>query len=165
MFGAVKGFRFCVRLTLRGIDMAYIRELKVTYKRKRVDDDLLGNPVQSPKQVYDLFKDMQDETKEKVVVLHLNPQLEILSYEVAALGTAHRALIDPVEIFRNAILARASSLIVVHNHPSGNCQPSQHDFGISERLNELGKLHEILLQDFIVIGFESFYSFKNEGCL
>ncbi|MDP9974650.1 hypothetical protein J2W39_005920 [Variovorax paradoxus] len=66
--------------------MAYLKELKVTFTRKRVDDDLLNKPVESPAQVFALFKDMQDETKEKVVVLHLNSQLEILSYKLAAIG-------------------------------------------------------------------------------
>ena len=76
--------------------MAYLKELKTTYSRKRVDDDLLNKPVESPDQVYDLFRGMQDETKEKVVCLHLNPQLEVLSYEVVAIGTAHHVLVDAV---------------------------------------------------------------------
>lgn len=143
--------------------MAYLKELKVTFTRKRVDDDLLNKPVENPRQVYELFKDMQDETKEKVVVLHLNPQLEVLSYEVASMGTAHHAVLEPVEIFRNAILARASTLIVVHNHPSGSCNPSQADIDVALRMNELGKLHNMLLQDFIIIGYGEFHSFREHG--
>jgi len=145
--------------------MAYLRELKVTYTRKRVEDDLLNRPVTKPQQVYDLFKDMQDETKEKVVILHLNPQLEVLSYEVAAIGTAEAALVDAIGVYRNAILARASSLIVVHNHPSGNCDPSPADRKIADRLDELGRIHEMPVQDFIIIGFEKFCSFRTLGCL
>jgi len=143
--------------------MAYLKELKVTFTRKRVDDDLLNRPVENPRQVYDLFKDMQDETKEKVVVLHLNPQLEILSYEVASIGTGHRALLEPVEIFRNAILARAATLIVVHNHPSGSCEPSKADIDVAARMHQLGELHNMLLQDFIIIGDGEFYSFREHG--
>jgi DNA repair protein RadC len=143
--------------------MAYLKELKVTFTRKRVDDDLLNKPVENPRHVYELFKDMQDETKEKVVVLHLNPQLEVLSYEVASMGTAHHAVLEPVEIFRNAMLARAATLIVVHNHPSGTCQPSQADIDVALRMHELGKLHNMLLQDFIIIGYGEFYSFREHG--
>jgi DNA repair protein RadC len=54
----------------KDLKMAYLNELKVTFTRKRADDDLLGKPVDSPEQVYALFKDMHNETKEKVVVLH-----------------------------------------------------------------------------------------------
>ncbi|VTU13937.1 DNA repair protein RadC [Variovorax sp. SRS16] len=143
--------------------MAYLKELKVTYTRKRVDDDLLNKPIESPAQVYELFKDMQDETKEKVVILHLNPQLEVLSYEVASIGTATRVPMEPIEIYRNAILARASSLVVVHNHPSGSCEPSNADIAAAAKLKELGDIHGLPLQDFIVIGFERFYSFRENG--
>jgi DNA repair protein RadC len=143
--------------------MAYLKELKVTFTRRRVDDDLLNGPVESPRQVYELFRNMQDETKEKVIVLHLNPQLEVLSYEVAAIGTGRGALIEPVEIFRNAILARATTIIVVHNHPSGHCQPSVADIETADRLHALGELHQLLLQDFIIIGDGEFYSFREHS--
>ena len=145
------------------LKMAYLKELKVTYTRKRVDDDLLNKPVESPEQVFSLFKDMQDETKEKVVVLHLNPQLEILSYELAAIGTGTQTLMDPVELYRNAMLARAHSLIVVHNHPYGTCKPSQADIEIAERLVEVGTLLGMPLQDFIIIGDGAYTSFREEG--
>lgn len=145
--------------------MAYLKELKVTFTRRRVDDDLLNKPVENPLQVYELFKDMQDETKEKVVVLHLNPQLEILSYEVASMGTAHHAVLEPVEIFRNAMLARASTLVVVHNHPSGTCKPSKADIAVALRMKELGTLHDMVLQDFIIIGYGEFYSFRDQGLI
>lgn len=142
--------------------MAYLKELKITFTRKRVDDDLLNKPVDSPEQVFALFKDMQNETKEKVVVLHLNPQLQVLSYEVASIGTGTAALISPVELYRNAMLARASSMIVVHNHPSGNCQPSANDEKTAARLHELGEIHDIPLQDFIIIGDDKYLSFKEQ---
>lgn len=143
--------------------MAYIKELKVTFERKRVDDDYLKTPVESSIRVYELFGHLQDEAKEKVIVMHLNPQLEILSYEVAAIGTAHRALIDAVEIYRNAMLARASRLIVVHNHPSGDPEPSQADHASAKKLKELGEIHEMKLQDFVIIGEKRYFSFSDEG--
>src|SRR5690606_15997418 len=142
-----------------------LRELKVTYRRKRVDDDLLNKPVTSPEQVYSLFKDMQDETKEKVVILHLNPQLEVLSYEVASIGTAEKSLVDAAEVYRNAMLARASSIIVVHNHPSGHCDPSPEDRRIARKLVEVASITEIPVQDFIIIGFEKYCSFRKLGYL
>jgi DNA repair protein RadC len=146
-----------------GNAMAYLKELKVTFTRKRVDDDLLDKPVESPEQVYALFKDMQNETKEKVVVLHLNPQLEILSYEIAAIGTGTQTLMDPVELYRNAMLARAHSLIVVHNHPSGTCRASDADIEIAARLVDVGTLLGMPLQDFIIIGDGGFASFREQG--
>ncbi|MDQ0044923.1 DNA repair protein RadC [Variovorax boronicumulans] len=95
-------------------------------------------------------------------MLHLNPQLEILSYEVAAIGSATATLMEPVEIYRNAMLARASSLIVVHNHPSGHCKPSEADISIAMKLHELGVIHGMPLQDFIIIGDGTYGSFRED---
>jgi DNA repair protein RadC len=77
--------------------MAYIRELKITYERKRVDDDLLHGPVESAEHVYRLFKEMEAEAREKIVCLHLNPQLEVLSFEVVAIGTTDMLLAIPLK--------------------------------------------------------------------
>lgn len=143
--------------------MAYVKELKVTYEVKRVDDDLLNKSVESAKDVFAIFRDMQDETKEKVVVLHLNPQLEVLSYEISAMGAPGSSLINPVEVYRNAMLARAHSIIVAFNHVSGNSEPSGDDTDKVARLHELGLIHNIALQDFIIIGYQQFYSYLEQG--
>lgn len=145
--------------------MAYLKELKVTFTRRQVDDDLLNKPAQSPEQVHALFKYLQDEPKQKVVVLHLNSQMEILSYETAAIGIASSIVLEPAELYRNAILAMANSLIVVANHPCGNCTPSMDDKVLAERLFSIGRLLEIPLQDFIVIGEEKYGSFREIGLL
>lgn len=138
--------------------MAYIKELKVTYSRKRVDDDLLNKCVDSPEHVYKLFEYMQDEAREKVVCLHLNPGLEVLSYEVVAIGTAHNALADAASIYRGAIVTAASSIIIVHNHPFGSCAPSRQDKEFAKKMSQLGGLHDIDLEDFIIIGEDGYYS-------
>ena len=142
--------------------MAYLKELKVTFTRRQVDDDLINKPAQSPEQVYALFKHLQDELKIKVVVLYLNPQLEILSYETAAIGGASTVVLEPVELYRNAILAAANSLIVVENHPWGDCKPTMDDMVLAERLVAIGTLLGIPLQDFIVIGDAGYSSFRED---
>jgi DNA repair protein RadC len=143
--------------------VAYIREAKITYVRKRVKDDLLKKPVQSSRQVFDLFRNMQNEAKEKVICLHLNPQLEILSYELVAIGGAHRVFINPVEIYRVAIISLAHSIVLVHNHPSGHCKPSKEDRKTAKAIREMGRIHSIPLQDFLIIGDGDYYSFHDEG--
>lgn len=61
--------------------MPYLKELKITYQRRRVKDGLINQPVKSSKQVYEQFKWMKNETRETAICLHLSPQLRILSYE------------------------------------------------------------------------------------
>lgn len=143
--------------------MAYIRELKLTYERKRIDDDLLGKPVESAEQVYRLFKEMENEAREKIVCLHLNPQLDILSFEVVAVGTDRYVVTDSVEVFRSAIVVRASKIIVIHNHPLGSPEPSARDLQGAREMYKLGKLHRISLLDFIIIGENGYRSLEEMG--
>jgi DNA repair protein RadC len=140
-----------------------LTELRLTYRRKKVKDDLLSRKITSPRQVYQLFKDMQDETKEKLVCLHLSHQKEILSYEVVAIGTAHSIVVDAAGIFRAAILTGAASIIVVHNHPLGTRAMSPEDKQTIVRLTESGKILGIPLLDFIVIGEDGYTSFDDLG--
>ena len=145
--------------------MAYIKELQLTYRRKRVDDDLLKSPVESADHAYLLFREMQNDAREKIVCLHMNPSLEVLSYEVVAMGTDHYVISDPVEVFRSAIVVRASKIIVLHNHPLGSAEPSQKDIDGARRMKELGDLHRIPLVDFIVIGDSGYVSLEERGLL
>ncbi len=142
--------------------MAYLKKLKVTYTRKRVKDDLLQKPVKNPKKVYELFKEMENETREKVVCLHLNHQLEILSYEVVGMGSNKRVLLDVQGIYRGALVSLASSIIIVHNHPNGSCEPSKQDEMAYESLLEPSGFMDIPMQDFIIIGDGGYYSFDEK---
>ncbi len=144
--------------------MAYLKELRAKYVRKRVDDDLLKKPVETAKQVYRLFKDMEDTAREKVICLHLNAKLEVMSYEVIAIGTIDRVLMDPRELFASALLARAHSMIVVHNHPSGDSDPTPEDKVIAETLAEYAPKITPLL-DFIIIGDQDYFSFHEKNLL
>lgn len=143
--------------------MAYIRELKLTYERKRVDEDLLKAPVETAEQVYRLFKEMENEAREKIVCLHLNPQLEVLSFEVVAIGTDRYVVTDPVEVFRSAIIVRASKIVVIHNHPLGSPEPSPRDIQGAQEMYKLGEIHRIRLVDFIVIGENGYRSLDAMG--
>jgi DNA repair protein RadC len=129
-----------------------------------VADDLLKKPVTTSKQVYELFKEMENEAREKVVCLHLSPQLEILSYELVGMGSAHQVLFDVSELFRGAVVAAARTITVVHNHPSGSLKPSVQDEMAVTELRKAAELLRIPLTDFIIIG-DGYYSFNEEGRL
>ena len=145
--------------------MAYLKELTLTYKRKRVDDDLLNKPVKTAKQVYKLFKEMENEAREKLVVLHLNPQLEILSYEVAALWAWNSAILDIAWIYRGILLSWASSVVVVHNHPLWNSKPSKLDLKSYNALVAWGEPYAIKVLDFIIIWEDWYFSFDENAMI
>ena len=78
-------------------------------------------------------------------------------------GTANSSLISPREIFLEALRVRAVSLILVHNHPSGDPEPSREDLLVTERIRRAGELLDISVADHIIIGDNCFISFKERG--
>jgi len=138
--------------------MEEIGELKLSYERKRVEGDLLSGSAESPEYVYRLFKEMENEVREKVVCLHLTDKYEILSFEVVSIGTQTYAIADPVEILRGAVLVRAKKIIVIHNHPSGSAEPSAADIKGAKQLKEKGAVLNIDLRDELIIGESGFVS-------
>ena len=145
--------------------MGYIKELKAAFKRKRVDDDLLGIPVESAEHAYKLFKDMEDEAKEKLICLHLTEKYEIISFEVVAIGTSKYVITAPEEIIRSASLIRAKRIILLHNHPGGSPEPSAKDIEAAKALKKVAEAMKISLQDIIVIGEDSFVSLRTRSLI
>ena len=79
------------------------------------------------------------------------------------MGTMNRSIVHPREIFKYAYLNSASSIICVHNHPSGNIKPSREDIRLTESLVELGKVNAIPIVDHLIIGDSNYYSFYEDG--
>lgn len=99
--------------------------------------------------------------KEYLLVCCLDGKAQPISMEVAAIGIVNQCLVGVREVFKNAILSNAVSIIVFHNHPSGDSRPSSSDFDISKKLREAGKLLDIEVLDHIVLGDEEFHSIAN----
>ena len=88
---------------------------------------------------------------------------KIIKDEVISIGTLNSSLVHPREVFKEAIKNSASSVIFIHNHPSGNVNPSKEDFDLTNRLKEVGKLVGIEVMDHIIIGKNTHYSFTSES--
>jgi DNA repair protein RadC len=142
-----------------------LREMHVIYKRKRVKDPAANAKITGPEMVAKLFQDMQDETKEKLVVVNLDGAGKILGYEVVAIGSTNACAARPAEVFSSSVIVRATGVIVIHNHPSGEVEPSRADAEFTKKLLDGAETLEIRLIDHIIIGFEGFYSFASESKL
>lgn len=140
-------------------------ELTAVYQKTWINDDLIQQSANSSERIYSLFKYLENETREKVICIHLNSALEILSYEVVAIGTAQRSLLDMAGLFRGILLSGASRFVIVHNHPLGSASPSQSDKKIADRIQEAGALHDMPMIDFMIIGENGYYSFDEAGLL
>lgn len=100
--------------------------------------------------------------KEFFHVIYLNNQNMILGYEVIGEGGITGVVADVRLIFSGALLSGATSIIVTHNHPSGNLKASQQDINITKRIKEIGALMEIPLLDHIITTEDSYMSFADE---
>lgn|SRR3990167_3286729 len=104
---------------------------------------------------------------EEFLVIYLNKANRSLGWIRNSSGGITGTVVDPKLIFISAILSGASGIICIHNHPSGNIEPSQADIDITKRLKEVGKLLDItIIENLIISGnLDDYYSFANEGIL
>jgi len=100
--------------------------------------------------------------QEHFICLYLNIKSEIIKKETIFIGTISQTLIHPREIFKMAIKLSASSIIFVHNHPTGDSNPSKADLLVTNKLMDISKIIGIEVVDHIIIGKNEFYSIKNQ---
>ncbi len=116
--------------------------------------------ITSPQDVADIFIPLlRDETVEKFCVVCLNSANKIIRYEVISVGNLNSSVVHPREIFKAAIENNSASIILIHNHPSGNPEPSSEDISITKKVVESGKIMDIPVFDHIIIAGNGFTSF------
>jgi DNA repair protein RadC len=122
-----------------------------------------GKVIRTAKDVYDYcHPKLNGKDKEYFMILHLNTKNKVIKDEIVSVGTLNSSIIHPREVFKSAIKESANSVILVHNHPSGDVQPSREDVQITERLFKAGELLSIKVLDHVIVGSEGFYSFKDQ---
>lgn len=129
---------------------------------KRINSKVntLTTKITSPVEVYNYFKNYFIGIKqEEFHCIYLDNSKKIIKSKLLFKGTVNRSLIHPREIFKEAYLACASSIICIHNHPSGNITPSKDDIEVTKKIKEIGNSFDIKLLDHIIIGNDNFYSF------
>lgn len=121
--------------------------------------------IKSPYDVQEACKDMRYLKKEHFRIILLNTKNHIIAMDDVSVGTLNASLVHPREVFSLAVKKVAASVILVHNHPSGDPAPSQEDLQITKRLVDAGNIIGIKVIDHIVIGDSVFYSFNEHGNL
>lgn len=117
-----------------------------------------------PPDIYESFKWLKDEPKEHFITLHLDGSSKLICIDIVSIGLCNRSLVHPREVFQSALLSSACSLILLHNHPSGEVAPSTEDFGVTKQIKEVGQVMGIKVLDHIIIG-DGYYSFLEHGQL
>ena len=135
--------------------------------RRRKETDPEEKPkISSSRDAFDLLKsDLMDLPKEEFWVLCLNRANRLMKKKRVSEGGVSGTVADPKIIFKLALDELASGIIVAHNHPSGNLQPSQNDIDLTKKLKEAGKFLEISLLDHVIVANQKYLSFADEGML
>ena len=105
------------------------------------------------------------ENREHFCTILLNVKNHILSWETISIGSATASVVHPREVFKPAIIKGAVSIILVHNHPSGDTSPSKEDIEVTARMVQVGKVMDIPVLDHIIVGGDKFVSLKEKGVI
>ena len=148
-------------------NVSLLNEIAIRYEvETRPERSPEAEQISTSKQVFDLLRaEMSPLAQEQVRVLLLDRQLRVVGQRTIYQGNAYSALVRPAEVFRPAVVESVPSIIIAHNHPSGDATPSQNDIDLTKDLVEVGKLLGVELLDHIVIGDGTFASIKNGGFL
>ena len=134
------------------VKIKMVKESSVKYENRR---------IKNPWDAYKIFNDyIDDSNKEMFVLMCLNNKNEPTHISTISIGSINESIATPAEVFKVALLSNANKIMICHNHPSGDPQPSESDRNITERLHDSGDIMGIKLLDHIIIGDDVYYSFK-----
>ena len=133
------------------------------YAKEKIPKKILLN---SPQAVTNYLREkLGREKKEYFVILLLDSRNNLIKDTIVSIGTLNANLVHPREVFKEAVDNRAASIIIAHNHPSGDPEPSEDDLEITKRLVESGKILGVEVVDHIIITKTGFISFKEKNLL
>lgn len=140
-----------------------IYESSVTYRK--VGEVPMAKTIDGPGSIMDYMRGAFKAfpLQEQVWVLPMSRKNHIMCREMVGLGTATACLVSPSVIFRPVIMQGAPAMAVVHNHPSGDPQPSGADMEMAKKLEKCGKVLDINVLDFVVIGHNTYWSANDVG--
>jgi len=154
--------------SIKGIGLAKATQIKAAFEiGRRVSTQTLdyqSKELTDPEKVYRLIKSkLKDYHKEHFYIIAINSRNH--SIAEVSVGSLNASVVHPREVFAEAIKNKAASVILAHNHPSGDPEPSEDDLLITKRLVESGKILGIEVVDHIIVAKDNFFSFKNKGLI
>jgi len=140
---------------------------RYTLKREKTGCIREGTQLSAPAGVVEYIRatGIASKEQEHLITLVLDPKNNIRGYYIVVIGLADYAVAHAREIFRYAILNNASSIIIAHNHPSGNTEPSNDDVRLTANMKDAAKIIDIKLLDHIIISETSYFSFREKNMI
>jgi len=154
---------------IKGIGLAKAAQIKACFelgRREELEPEFKNYDIKDPESVVKAIRaSIKDKAKEHFKLILLNPRNKIIGISTISIGTLNASLVHPREVFKDAITHSAASVVLAHNHPSGDPEPSEDDIKITKKLVESGEILSIEVIDHIVIGKNNFCSFKERGLM
>lgn len=139
------------------VSLKMVRDSTIHYQNRH---------IRSPEDSYNIIRTfLEDSDREMFVMMALDVKNQPTNIQIAHIGSLNASIVHPREIMKIAILSNSASIIVFHNHPSGITKPSPEDLEVTQRLKEAGQILGIELLDHLIIGDNTFLSFKEKGYL
>jgi len=129
------------------------------YKRKTTK----GIKIQFPADIHPLIRHIGTREQEHFLCISLNAANKVIKVRTVTIGLLNTCQVHPREVFSDVIKDRAASVIIAHNHPSGNLKPSPEDLKITERIQESGKILGIKVLDHVIFNYDNFHSMVENG--
>lgn len=134
------------------------------YKLYMVSDNRKYYTVNNPRTVKKfIIEEIGKESQENFIVLYLDIKNAVSGYSIISIGTLSESIVHPREVFKIAIYNNSNGIIVAHNHPSGEIEPSKEDINTTNRLVDCGKLLGIPLLDHVIVNTCDYYSLQEHG--
>lgn len=143
-----------------------LKEVHVRLALKEGQTLYSSEPMNSPWRAVDVMREaLREMDREMVCVVNLDTKLHPINYNIVSIGSIDQSVVPIQNVFKSSILSNAASIMVLHNHPSGDVTPSQEDYDATHRLSEAGKLMDIRLVDHIIVGGDrgDIYSFREHN--
>lgn len=156
-------------LKIKGIGITKAIEVVATVELGRriyLSNRVIKTRLTTPEDVYKYMRyDLQDKKQEYFYCLYLNNKKELIERKLLFMGTINKSIVHPREIFKEAYLLSASSIICVHNHPSGDSNPSKEDIFLTKALVDIGKIQNIPVLDHVIVCDNEYYSFNDNNLI
>ncbi|NDK10371.1 JAB domain-containing protein [Candidatus Gracilibacteria bacterium] len=153
---------------VRGIGLAKAAQIKAAFELAKRSEVEVGEKIfiKTAEDAVKLVKPkLKDKKKEYFLILSLDSRNNLIKISEISIGSLNANLVHPREIFKEAIQALANSIILIHNHPSGDAIPSKDDIDITKQLIDAGEIMGITILDHIVIGNQDYKSMKDKELL
>ncbi len=135
-------------------------------RRRKPEDKIKRDQIVTSKDAVNIFQPLLgDNAHEEFWILFLNRANFVTGKQNVSIGGMTGTVVDPKMIFKAALDAKAVSIILCHNHPSGNVKPSQQDIDLTKKIVAAGKLMEISVLDHVIVAQSAFFSFADEGMM